>query len=112
MVGISFVRSCWAESERLHRTSALELPQNEKALVARHLLRSQITETLRIHSNLRRFENSRMELLARIDLDVQALVEALWRLKQSSVGDQPYDIPHPVENRRTVSTGFEMRFHP
>jgi hypothetical protein len=33
MVGISFVRSCWAEPERLHRTSALELPQNEKALV-------------------------------------------------------------------------------
>ena len=54
----------------------------------------------------------RMELLARIDLAVQALVEALRRLKQSSVGDKPYDIPHPVENRRTVSTDFEMCFHP
>jgi len=53
-----------------------------------------------------------MELLARINLAVQALVEALWCLKQSSVGDQSYDIPHPVENRRTVSANFEMRFHP
>lgn len=53
-----------------------------------------------------------MALLARINLAVQALVEALWRLKQPSVGDQPYDIPHPVENRGTVSADFEMRFHP